>query len=95
MSVRLQNGRHDRRTSRSRAYSPRFDLHCRRQNASARKPSGRRVSELEQKLAEAENINRVQRSRLSEERRAAATANRINDQLQQRLESSETTRPAD
>ena len=30
-----------------------------------------RVSELEQKLAEAENINRVQRSRLSEERRAA------------------------
>ena len=45
-----------------------------------------RVSELEQKLAEAENINRVQRSRLSEERRAAATANRINDQLQQRLD---------
>ena len=45
-----------------------------------------RVSELEQKLAEAENINRVQRSRLSEKRRAAATANRINDQLQQRLD---------
>jgi aminopeptidase N len=45
-----------------------------------------RVSELEQKLAEAEHINRVQRSRLSEERRAAATANRINDQLQQRLD---------
>ena len=47
----------------------------------------RRVSELEQKLAEAENINRVQRSRLSEERRAAATANRINDrELQKRLD---------
>jgi len=45
-----------------------------------------RVSELERKLAEAENLNRVQRSRLSEERRAAATANRINDQLQQRLD---------
>ncbi len=44
------------------------------------------VSELEQKLAQAEHINRVQRSRLSEERRAAATANRINDQLQQRLD---------
>jgi len=44
------------------------------------------VRELERKLAEAENLNRVQRSRLSEERRAAATANRINDQLQQRLD---------
>jgi len=45
-----------------------------------------KISELEQKLAEAERMNATQRSRLVEERRAAATANRLNDQLQARLD---------
>lgn len=45
-----------------------------------------RIAALENSLAEQENINRTQHSRLVEERRAAATANRINDQLQMRLD---------
>ena len=45
-----------------------------------------RITELEQMLAEKESINRTQHSRLVEERRAASTANRINDQLQMRLD---------
>jgi hypothetical protein len=45
-----------------------------------------RIAELEEKLAEAERVNSAQHSRLIEERRAATTANRINDQLQKRLD---------
>jgi hypothetical protein len=45
-----------------------------------------KVTELERKLAEAERMNRAQGSRLIEERRAASTANRMNDQLQMRLD---------